>query len=108
MPDNTTYTRIISAEEAREGYVMVLKDRLSFFPFVEKEFELQRGNRSTRARVEKYHCECRGPKEPHDHYFIRHEGLKKGDTVVLKKDAKKFGRYTVAIRSGTAKQGLCG
>ena len=108
MNQSSTYTRTISEEEAAEGYLMVLKDQLAFFPLVGTEFELQSANRRLRANVEKYHCECRGPEKSHDHYFIRHEGLKKGDTVVLRKDEKKSGRYFVSIRSIGAKKELCG
>lgn len=74
-----TYERRISSEEAAEGYVMVLKDRLNYFPPVGDSFALN----GAPARVEARHCECRGPEKPHEHYFIRRAGLAKGQRVSI-------------------------
>jgi len=102
------YNRTISAEESKEGYFMILKDRLSFFPMIGRAFELQSGSAAREARVESYHCECRGPDKPHDHYFVRWNDLKKGDQIVVRRDMKKPARYQLQIRSAIAQQGFCG
>lgn len=77
MPHGT-YDRKISSEEAREGYVLVDKSRLSFFPRVGQQFQLKFGATQRAAAVEARACACRGPEKPHEHYFIRVEGLPKG------------------------------
>jgi hypothetical protein len=84
------YERRISSEEAREGYILVLKNRLALFPAVGKDFVLVVGGAALRARVEARHCECRGPAEPHEHYFIRRPGLIRGQRVVLQPVADGF------------------
>jgi hypothetical protein len=40
MSDQESFARKISAEEAKKGYVFVLKDKLSFFPSSGKPFTL--------------------------------------------------------------------
>ena len=90
MPD--VYTRKVSGEEAREGYLMVLKDRLGFFPPQGERFALEIDGESREAAVDSYHCECRGPEKPHEHYFIRLPGLRKGERVTV---AAKGGRYSL-------------
>jgi hypothetical protein len=104
----TSYDRSISAEEAREGYIMVLKDRLSFFPLPGRNFEIHSGQSTRTVRVESYHCECRGPEKPHEHYFLRWEGLKKGDRVLIQKDMRKAGRYLFSVRSRVGQREFCG
>lgn len=85
MKSKVNYSRKISTEEAREGYIMILKNRLSLFPSRGKPFDVKEGNVVKKARVESYSCTCQGPDLPHDHYFIRWEGLKKGMNVTLSK-----------------------
>lgn len=81
-----SYERKISSEEAAEGYVMVLKDRLEFFPAVGAPFQLS----GAPAKVEARHCECRGPEKPHDHYFIRRAGLAKGQRVSITRSGADY------------------
>lgn len=76
---------------------MVLKNQLSYFPPVSKSFLLMRDGHSHRARVESYQCSCRGPDEPHRHFFIRSSGLKVGDQVVIRKDARRKARYLLLV-----------
>jgi hypothetical protein len=78
------YGRKISAEEAREGYVFVRKDQLSFFPPLLTAFRLETPAGGTASQVESYPCVCRGPDLPHEHYFIRCQGLRKGTKVVIR------------------------
>ena len=102
------YTRTISMTEAKEGYIMILKSGLAMFPMKGSSFSLVAGGSTKRAAVESYHCECRGPAEPHEHYFVRWPHLKAGDTVILEKDPRRSGTYTLKVRSGVAQKGLCG
>ena len=102
------YSRKISSEEARENYILVYKDKLAFFPTPGRQFEVTHGAMHKRAKVESYPCACRGPEAPHEHYFIRWDGLKQGDTVFIKKDAKKAARYVVQLRSTVSQKQLCG
>ncbi len=85
MGTRDVYARKISSEEAREGYIMVLKARLAFFPPAGSPFDLDDEGRKTRAKVESYGCACRGPDLPHEHYFIRRAGLTKGDRVEIER-----------------------
>ncbi len=103
-----TYSRKISSEEARENYILVYKDNLAFFPMLGKQFDLTHGTTHKRAMVESYHCECRGPESPHEHYFIRWEGLKPGDNIFLQRDSRKAGTYKLQIRSVSSQREMCG
>ncbi|MGB8657771.1 MAG: hypothetical protein WCE90_08305 [Candidatus Zixiibacteriota bacterium] len=97
MTTKGVYTRKISSEEAREGYILVLKDKLPFFPPIGEEFDLTRGGKKKKAKVESYHCTCRGPDLPHEHYFIRWKGLKAKDRVEIERVAKKQGMYLLKL-----------
>lgn len=106
--DTGTYTRVVSKEEEKEGYLFVLKDRLAFFPLAGQAFDLVNGAVTRKAALESYDCECRGPEEPHRHYFIRWDGLKAGDQITVRRDQKKAGRYLMQVRSKTARKEFCG
>lgn len=92
------YARKVSSEEAREGYIFVLKSRLGFFPPVGKAFELTHAGTTRKAKVEAVPCTCRGPAEPHDHCFVRWSGLKRGDVVTIRQDAGEPPRYRLAVK----------
>ncbi len=96
MPSGV-YSRKVSSEEAHQGYVMVVKDRLPFFPPVGEAFALATESGERLARVESYHCECRGPHLPHEHYFIRLPGLATGDRVEIAKAPGEAGRYSLKV-----------
>jgi len=104
----TAYQRTVSEEEAREGYVFVLKESLGFFPALGRQFEVQMGGRIRQCMLEARACQCRGPEKPHDHYFFRWEALRRGDAVVVQRDSKKANRYHLQIRSKQAQRELCG
>ncbi|MBI3005524.1 MAG: hypothetical protein HYY49_08935 [Ignavibacteriales bacterium] len=103
-----TYSRKISAEEACENYILVYKDKLAFFPMLGKQFDLMHGGTHKRAMVESYHCECRGAESPHEHYFIRWDGLTAGDNIFLQRDPRKAWTYRLQIRSASAQREMCG
>lgn len=97
MKAGRVYSRKISSGEAREGYILVLKDKLSTFPPLGKTFDLVKGDVSKRAKVESYPCTCRGPDLPHEHYFIRWSGLEAGDKIEIEKDVTEEGRYLLRV-----------
>jgi hypothetical protein len=98
MKGRDAYSRKVSSEEAREGYLLVLKNMLQLFPPLGKRFDLVQDDVVDRARVESYRCTCRGPDLPHEHYFIRWKGLRPKDRVEIREDSERQGRYVVQIR----------
>jgi hypothetical protein len=98
MANEERYTRRISSEEAKKGYIFILKDKLSFFPAREKPFSLSTETLNKSVTVESYRCTCRGPDLPHDHYFIRWEGLRFGDRISITRDAKAENQYFLTRR----------
>jgi hypothetical protein len=97
MAKTQIFSRRLSAEEVKKGYIFVLKDKLSFFPAAGKPFDLHAGKTEKKATVESYHCTCRGPQLPHHHYFIRWEGLRFGDKIAIEKDKKAENTYQLSI-----------
>ena len=95
------YSRNVSSEEARQGYLMVLKDRLGFFPPPGETFDLTVAGLTRKARIESYPCACRGPELPHEHYFIRVEGLKHGQRVAVRRSHEKTSGYALEATEGT-------
>ncbi|MEX0602710.1 MAG: hypothetical protein WD295_05165 [Bacteroidota bacterium] len=102
------YERTISREEALEGYILVLKDRLSWFPAEGRSFELVAGSTIRKTAVRTYDCRCRGLEEPHRHFVIPWKGSAPGDTVVISRDPAKPNRFAIRIRSRESRPGLCG
>jgi hypothetical protein len=98
MKGRDAYSRKVSSEEAREGYLLVLKNMLQLFPPLGKRFDLVQDDVVNRTRVESYRCTCRGPDLPHEHYFIRWKGLRPKDRVEIREDPERQGRYIVQIR----------
>jgi hypothetical protein len=87
------YSRKISAKEAEEGFIFILKNKLDFFPEVGNKFELINDDLTKEISVESYPCTCRGPDLPHEHYFIRWEGLMAGDKIKIVKDSDRYLLY---------------
>jgi len=98
MTKRHVYSRRISSEEAREGYILVLKNKLPFFPSLGTDFELVRDRRPRKVRMKSYSGTCRGPDEPHEHYLIQWKGLKPKDQVEIREDPRKQGRYLLTTR----------
>lgn len=93
MPTEERYTRKISAEESKKGQIFILKDQLSFFPARGKEFTLSGQEKSKKVFVESYRCTCRGPQLPHEHHFIRWDGVRFGEKITITKEGKAAGKY---------------
>jgi hypothetical protein len=98
MANDDRFSRRISAEEAKKGYIFILKDKLSFFPAVGKPFILREGKQEKKAFVESYPCTCRGPQLPHDHYFIRWDGVRFGDRITITRDEKVPDKYDLLLK----------
>ena len=81
-----SYDRHISSEEAREGYVLIEKNRLAFFPPIDQQFQLKYGGAQRPATIEARDCVCRGPEKPHQHCFVRVDGLRKGSNWRITRD----------------------
>ncbi|MBI5679543.1 MAG: hypothetical protein HZC47_01395 [Methanobacterium sp.] len=95
---SNTYSRKISSKEADEGFIFILKGKLSFFPDLNDNFELIDGKLSKEVMVDSYPCTCRGPDRPHEHYFIRWEGLEAGDKIKIVADSENKGKYNLTIQ----------
>lgn len=106
--NTVSYSRTVSADEARKGYLFVSKDSLAMFPGGGMTFDLQHGAAIRSVTVESYPCSCRGADNPHRHYFIPCAGLHQGDQVTVRKDERKPGRYVLLVRSTVGQQGFCG
>ncbi len=83
------YSRKISAKEVQEGFIFILKNRLNFFPELGDEFKLIDDDLIKEVSVESYPCTCRGPDLPHEHYFIRWEGLMVGDRIKIIRESEE-------------------
>ncbi len=98
MSTKNSYIKRISSEEEREGYFLVLEDRLSAFPPKGKTFNLISGGILRKVSVEAYPCQCRGPELPHEHYFVRWSGLKRGQKVVVSRNSSDKGEYQLTVK----------
>jgi hypothetical protein len=85
----------LSSEERREGYLLILKDWLAFFPPVGQQFQIKVDGVAAVGRIDAESCECRGPELPHEHYRLQVPGLdhvrsvtvnRQADTYVLTRD----------------------
>ena len=97
MKGRRAYSRRVSSEEAREGCLLVLKNKLQFFPPLGKRFSLVQDGVVKNVKVESYPCTCRGPELSHEHYFIRWKGLRPKDRVEIREDIEE-GRYIIRVR----------
>lgn len=68
------YRKKISSTEARQGYILITKDKLKRFPPLGEIFELRIGGQKLRARVTANPCNCVG--SWHDHYHLEANYLK--------------------------------
>lgn len=96
------YVRRVSSEEAREGFVLVLKDHLDVFPQPGVPFHVVHDGRRLRVRVTTVPCECRGPEAPHEHYHIRWSGLRPGERITFHRDPESGDRFIARIEHRAA------
>jgi hypothetical protein len=98
MPQKDVYSKKITSEEEQKNFVLVLKDRLSFFPEEGETFKLIHNGQPRKAKIESYLCSCRGPDQPHSHYFVKSKGLRSGDRITIQRDVKGGGRYFLQVQ----------
>jgi hypothetical protein len=84
------YRRRVSNEEAREGYLLIEKARLTYVPKPGQPFTLDDRGSTRQATVESYACTCRGPEKPHEHWFIRIPGLAAGEQWKVRLDVDVY------------------
>jgi hypothetical protein len=70
MGKKSLYTRRLSLDESREGYVLITKNALSMFPPPGKSFSAAINGKEARISLESVFCTCRGPEKPHEHYHL--------------------------------------
>lgn len=70
MKKMTEYQRTLSHDEIQENRVMIMNDALKFFPKPFRKFSLAVGEKTFELAVEAEDCECRGPAQPHQHYWL--------------------------------------
>jgi hypothetical protein len=99
MSSKNMYSRKISSKEANNNFIFILKNYLSFFPPLGEVFVIKEDESSCEVRVESYPCTCRGPDLPHEHYFIKWEGLITGDKLEIKRTISKNKEYHLKIVS---------
>lgn len=92
------YSRKISPKEAQEGFIFILKNKLSFFTDLNLNFKLSDDEISKEVMVDSYPCTCRGLDRPHEHYFIQWEGLEAGDKIEITKAPENKGKYYLKIQ----------
>jgi len=97
MSPKNSYSRKISKKEAENNFIFILKKNLSFFPPLNQEFLIDNEDMLKKVKVETYPCTCRGPDLPHEHYFIKWSGLKKGAKVEIEKDPFNQAQYLIKI-----------
>lgn len=87
------YRRTLSEEEVIEGKIMIMKEDLKFFPKPFKKFTATVGTKKAELAVEAIDCQCRGPAQPHQHFWLPVKEVKgmirweRGAHVVLKKES---------------------
>jgi hypothetical protein len=97
MSAERAYARKVSPTEAREGHVMVTANKLSLFPPAWRPFQLRQGDQTREAVLEAEECTCRGPQNPHEHYYVSVPDLRPGDRVTIRKDADEEGLYHLEV-----------
>jgi hypothetical protein len=88
------YRRKISAEEAKERYILVLKNSLEFFPKLRKPFTLKVSGKEIEMYLEPIEVWNMGPKKPRIDYRIDAKKfwdvfpLHFGKTITITKEAE--------------------
>lgn len=96
MKSNVIYTRRLSTTEVKEGFILILKDKVKFFPDSGKPFLLRFGNKEYKTEVTAIDCTCQGPDKPHQHWhmdaqsFIHLLGASKPRVVISRSDKGSY------------------
>ncbi|UTB33776.1 MAG: hypothetical protein NKF70_06115 [Methanobacterium sp. ERen5] len=84
MKTVNSYSRKISKKEADNGFIFILKSKLSYFP--KSSFTLSDGDITEVREIKSYSCTCRGPDKPHNHYYISWDNLEVGNIIEIRKN----------------------
>ena len=71
----SVYKKRISECEADDKKLLILKSQLKKFPTPGTLFTVQFHTKKIDTMISSESCECRGPDNPHVHYFLSLEGL---------------------------------
>jgi hypothetical protein len=93
MAGTSVYSREISPNEARGGYIVICRCKLPLFPPPGETFEMRRGRLVRQVEVEPARCPNDG--QLNGHYVLRWNGLTVGRRVVIKQPSRPGGRYVL-------------
>jgi len=94
----TVYRRKLTPSEAKEKFILITKDRWSFFPLPGQTFDLRLGAEVFQVAVKAIPCQCVGT--PHEHYHLPLEELSPllefapGNVLVVQRE--DAGQYIIA------------
>ncbi len=69
------YRRKLSTTEVKEGFILILKDKVKLFPDAGKSFTLRFKGKEFKTKVGAIDCTCQGPEYPHQHWHIDANGF---------------------------------
>jgi hypothetical protein len=58
---------------------------------------VRQGEETREAMLEAEECTCRGPQNPHEHYYLSVPDLRPGDYVAIRKDADEEKVYHLEV-----------
>ncbi len=95
------YSRRLSLDEAREGYILISKDMLSMFPQPGEQFSVELSGTNFEMKIDAMPCTCRGPDNAHYHYHLNFGKIvpdlkvRRGSVATIRKIEKG---YKIEIR----------
>ena len=69
------YARRLSTTEVKEGFILILKDKVKLFPESGRNFTLRIGSKEFTTQLKEIPCTCQGPDEPHVHWHLDASGF---------------------------------
>lgn len=94
------YTRKLSTTEVKEGYILILKDKLRLFPEPGGSFTLRVKEQEFTTQIIETPCTCRGQDKPHVHWHLDASGfmnLLPGDRPKVTVSKTEGGVYKLEI-----------
>ena len=70
------YERKLSTTEVSEGFIMISKDRVRYFPPTGTQFTLIVNGKEYQTAISEIPCTCRGPDKPHVHWHLDASGFR--------------------------------
>jgi hypothetical protein len=69
------YTRKLSTTEVKEACILILKNKVKYFPEPGKRFTMRIGGKEFTTQVVQTSCTCQGPEYPHFHWHLDASGF---------------------------------